>query len=186
MPITQKRKRGKPSGSSGHARKHATNKRRTRKAHAKQQAHKNDKKQNAPTPPQQQFEEAPSSPIVIGLVYAKWCHHCQAMKPAWDEMKKDIINNYNGKFSIVEIEADQPDKPEKLAKLEQMLDGQKIDASGYPTIVKVAGGRVDYYGGNRELNDMKQWATGGGQHNGGFQKDKHKRSRGPKHTPLSK
>ena len=184
MPITQNRKRGKPSGSSGQARKRATNKRRTRKVHAKQQAHKTDKKQHTPKSQSQHNEEVPVSPVVIGLIYANWCHHCQSMKPAWDEMKKDIMNNYNGKFSIVEIEADQPDKSEKLAKLEQMLDGQKIDASGYPTIVKVAGGRADYYGGNRELADMKQWAIG--QYVGGFQKDKHKRSRGAKHTPLSK
>ena len=186
MPITQNRKRGKSNGSSGKVGKRPTNKRRTRKVHTKQQDHK---KQNAPMAQPQHNEEAHGNPVVIGLIYANWCHHCQAMKPAWDEMKKDIMNNYNGKFSIVEIEADQPDKSEKLAKLEQMLDGQKIDAGGYPTIVKVAGGRADYYSGNRELADMKQWATGG-QHNekhiGGFQKDKQKRSRGPKHTPLSK
>ena len=188
MSITQKRKRGKSNGSSGHARKRATNKRRTRKVHTKQQPHKKRKTHHATTPQPQRTEEVPGSPIVLGLIYANWCHHCQAMKPAWDEMKKDIMNNYNGKFSIVEIEADQADKSEQLAKLEQMLDGQKIDASGYPTIVKVAGGRADYYGGNRELSDMLNWATG--QHNekhiGGFQKDKHKRSRGAKHTPLSK
>jgi thiol-disulfide isomerase/thioredoxin len=181
MPITQKRKRGKSNGSSGHARKRASNKRRTRKVHTKQQDHKTHKTQPHP----QNNDEVPKSPVVIGLIYANWCHHCQAMKPAWEEMKKDIMNKYNGQFSLVEIEADQPDKSEKLAKLEQMLDGQKIDASGYPTIVKVAGGRVDYYGGNRELSDMVNWATGG-EHIGGFQKDKQKRSRGPKHTPLSK
>jgi thioredoxin-like negative regulator of GroEL len=177
MPITQKRKRGKPNRSSASKRK--TNKRRTSKMH---------KTRNVL--PQQQVEEVNNAPTVIGLIYANWCHHCQALKPAWEDMKKDIMNNYNGKFSIVEIEADQPDKSEKLAKLEQMLDGQKIDASGYPTIVKVAGGRVDYYGGNRELADMKHWATGqdNEKHIGGFQKEKHlqKRSRGRKHTPISK
>ena len=186
MPITQNRKRGKSNGSSGKVGKRASNKRRTRKVHSKQKAHKNDKKQQTPTPQPQHNEEAPGYPTVIGLIYAKWCHHCQAMKPAWDELKKDIMDNYSGKFSIVEIEAGQPDKSEQLAKLEQLLDGQKIDSSGYPTIVKVAGGRADYYGGNRELADMKQWATG--QHIGGFQKEKHlnKRSRGRKHTPISK
>ena len=188
MSITQKRKRGKSNGSSGKVGKRASHKRRTRKVHAKQQAHKTDKKQHTPKSQPQHNEEVPASPVVIGLIYANWCHHCKALKPAWDEMKKDIMKNYSGKFSIVEIEADQADKSEQLAKLEQMLDGQKIDASGYPTIVKVAGGRVDYYGGNRELNDMKQWAIG--QHVGGFQKEKHlnkrSKSRGRKHTPLSK
>jgi thiol-disulfide isomerase/thioredoxin len=145
--------------------------------------HPANKKRHMPKP--QHAEEAPGAPVVIGLIYANWCHHCQAMKPAWDEMKKDITNKYAGQFNVVEIEADQPDKSEKLAKLEQMLDGQKIDASGYPTILKLAGGSVDYYGGNRELHDMINWATGG-QRIGGFQKDKHKRSRGAKHTPLSK
>ena len=177
MPITQKRKRGKPNRSSASKRK--TNKRRTSKMH---------KTRNVLQ--QQPVEEVNNAPTVIGLIYANWCHHCQALKPAWEDMKKDIMNNYNGKFSIVEIEADQPDKSEKLAKLEQMLDGQKIDASGYPTIVKVAGGHIDYYGGNRELADMKHWSTGqdNEKHIGGFQKEKHlqKRSRGRKHTPISK
>jgi hypothetical protein len=118
------------------------------------------------------------------------------MKPAWEEMKKDIMNKYAGQFSIVEIEAGQQDKSEQLAKLEQMLDGQKIDASGYPTIVKLAGGRADYYGGNRELHDMVNWATGqdNKQYIGGFQKVKQinkrsrsrTRSRSRKHTPISK
>jgi len=190
MPITQNRKRGNPNGSSGKVGKRASNKRRTRKVQAKQQDHKTDKKQHTPKSQSQHAEEAPGAPVVIGLIYANWCHHCQAMKPAWDEMKKDIMDNYSGKFSIVEIEAGQPDKSEKLAKLEQMLDGEKIDSSGYPTIVKLAGGRVDYYGGNREVHDMINWATGqhDEQHIGGFQRVKllNKRSRGRKHTPLSK
>ena len=178
MAITQTRKRGKPKKSdrsSGHS-----NKRRTRKAYKPHRPHKTQTKH---------MDEVPKSPVVIGLIYANWCHHCQALKPVWEEMKKDIMNNYKGKFSIVEIEAGQPDKSEQLAKLEQMLDGQKIEASGYPTIVKLAGGRADYYSGNRELQDMKQWAIGE-QYIGGFQRDKvvHKRSksRGRKHTPLSK
>ena len=187
MPITQKRNRGKLNVSSGHARKRVSNKRRTRKVY---KTHRANKKRHMPKPQPQHNEEAPGAPVVIGLIYANWCHHCQALKPAWEEMKKDIANKYAGQFSIVEIEADQPDKSEKLAQLERMLDGQKIDASGYPTIVKVGGGRVDYYGGNRELTDMVNWATrqDNEQHIGGFQRVKllNKRSRGRKHTPLSK
>ena len=184
MPITQKHKGGKPNRSSGHAKKRATNIRRTRKVYKPHQAHKNHKKHYESKPHTE--EEVPKSPVVIGLIYANWCHHCQAMKPAWEEMKKDIMNRYAGQFSLVEIEADQKDKSEQLAKLEQMLDGQKIDANGYPTIVKVAGGRADYYGGNREINDMFNWATN--NHSGGFQREKlvHKLSRGRKHTPISK
>ena len=185
MAIAQTRKRGKPYRLSGNVKKHAANTRRTRNVH---KTRRSNKKQTKHT------DEVPKSPVVIGLIYANWCHHCQAMKPAWDEMKNDIMNKYAGQFSIVEIEAGQPDKSEQLAKLEQMLDGQKIDASGYPTIVKLAGGRADYYGGNRELADMKRWAIG--QDNapiiGGFQKVKQinkrsrSRSRSRKHTPISK
>jgi len=181
MPITQKRKRGKPNRSSTRASKRTTNKRRTSKMH---------KTLNVLQP--QHVEEVAAAPILIGLIYANWCHHCQALKPAWEEMKKNIKNKYNGQFTVVEIEADQPDKSEQLAKLEQMLDGEKIDASGYPTIVKVGGGRVDYYGGNRELHDMINWATGQDNepHIGGFQRvkllNKRSRSRMRKHTPISK
>jgi thiol-disulfide isomerase/thioredoxin len=149
MPLTKRRTRITRSG-----KRHGRGvqpKRKTRKTQKKRSKHLN-------------YDVSPQykQPTIIGLIYANWCGHCQQLKPTWDKLKKHITNNYNKDFTIVEIEADQPDKSEQITKLEQHLDGKKIETDGYPTIIKLMGGKVDYYGGNREFADLDAWVTTGG------------------------
>ena len=129
-----------------------------------------------------------TEPIVVGLVYANWCPHCTEMKPKWNKMKTELQgdNHYN----VIEIEADQPDKQERIAELEKKLNGKTIDAAGYPTIFKINNGEVEYYDGERSANEMKSWVTGG--QDGGFQQDKQRElnrrkpnNPTPKHTPFA-
>ena len=70
-----------------------------------------------------------NEPVIIGLVYANWCPHCQHLKPEWNVMKNELMNKYTGLYTIVEIEDSQPDKLEQIAKLEQKLNGNKIEAT---------------------------------------------------------
>ena len=109
-----------------------------------------------------------TEPIIVGLVYANWCPHCIDMKPQWNKMKNELQGD--NKYNVIEIEADQPDKQERIAELETKLNGKRIDAEGYPTIFKLNNGDVEYYGGNRNANDMKYWATS--NQKGGFQIEK--------------
>lgn len=129
-----------------------------------------------------------NEPIVVGLVYANWCPHCTQMKPEWNKMKKELQGD--NQYNVVEIEADQPDKQERIAELENGLDGKTIDAAGYPTIFKLNNGEVEYYDGERNVNDMKYWVTGGKV--GGFQADKQRKMNRrksnnltPKYTPFA-
>jgi len=130
-----------------------------------------------------------NEPIVVGLVYANWCPHCTHMKPEWNKMKKELQGD--DQYNVVEIEADQPDKQKRLAELETGLNGKTIEAAGYPTIFKINNGEVEYYGGERNLNDMKYWATGGQV--GGFEINKQRKlnrrnpnNLTPKRTPFAK
>ena len=109
------------------------------------------------------------SPAIIGLIYANWCGHCQQLKPTWEELKKRITNNYDNQFTIVEIEAEQADKAEQLAKLEKELNGEKINIEGFPTVLKINDGKLNYYGGARYLDSMMNWATGNKPLIGGYQ-----------------
>lgn len=133
-------------------------------------------------------EQILNEPIVVGLVYANWCTHCSRMKPQWNKMKNEF--NGNDHYNVIEIEADQPDRQERIAELETKLHGKTIDAAGYPTIFKLNNGDIEYYDGERNASDMKQWATN--EQYGGFQIDKHREMNRrkpnnltPKQTPFA-
>ncbi len=106
--------------------------------------------------------------LVVGKLYADWCGHCQTLAPEWDTMKTSIKNkikkggNKFKKVDIVEIEESVQDS--KLPALNsKYLDGSKDKVEvqgGYPTIFKIDGGRVHYYGGERTAEKMEQWAIG--------------------------
>lgn len=181
---TQKNKADKPNKSARNikSRQNIT-KRRPRKIRKERKIRKAPKMHDDPRQ---------NGPVVIGLIYANWCGHCQQLKPTWEELKKRIMNDYDNKFTIVEIEADQADKSEQLAKLEQHLNGEKIQAGGYPTMFKLADGKANYYGGARDLDSMMNWATGNKQLVGGYRRDpqisksKSKRkSKRKRHTPIA-
>ena len=90
------------------------------------------------------------SPIIIGKVYADWCGHCQALKPKWEQLKKILPK---GRVQIVEIEEAETDKRAQFEKTHK----KTINVSGYPTIFKIVNGKIEYYSGPREPEDMKRW-----------------------------
>jgi hypothetical protein len=90
------------------------------------------------------------SPIIIGKVYADWCGYCQALKPKWEQLKRILPK---GRVQTVEIEETETDKRAQFEKTHK----KTINVSGYPTIFKIVNGKIEYYTGPREPEDMKRW-----------------------------
>lgn len=98
--------------------------------------------------------------IIIGLVYANWCGHCQALKPEWKKMKNKIKSSkIKNKSYFVEIEDSNLEKDAKINKINTHLKGEKLAINGYPTIFKIKGGKLEYYKGGRSSNEMELWAS---------------------------
>lgn len=99
--------------------------------------------------------------IVVGKVYANWCGHCQALKPEWQKMKQHISKK-KGKTHVVFVEIEESEINTKLNKLNQDHN-VIVQANGYPTLFRIEGGKVEYYGGTRQSNQMSQWFLKGGE-----------------------
>lgn len=100
--------------------------------------------------------------LVVGLIYASWCGHCQSLKPEWETMKKNmgekkVLSN----SQIIEIEDSDPSKNEKINKINKALKGgaTKLEANGYPTIFKKMGKVLEYYDGERSAAAIENWIT---------------------------
>ena len=96
-------------------------------------------------------------PITIGLIFAKWCGHCQSLKPEWEKMKEKL----DGKHKIIEIDDDDADKNEIIDNINKSLHQDKLEANGFPTIFKTHRRRLEYYDGGRTANDIEKWALTG-------------------------
>ncbi len=96
-------------------------------------------------------------PIIVGLIHATWCGHCQTLMPIWDEMVKTMKGNK--KFHIVKIEASDANKDARMAHINSKLskDSLKLEASAFPTIFKVKNGKLEYYEQPREADLMHKW-----------------------------
>lgn len=101
-----------------------------------------------------------SNPIVVGLIYAKWCEHCKSMKDDWKKLEGDFANNEN--IQIIKIDEANPDKVSKMNALHP-----ELVANGYPTIFKISGksggsdgggGNIEYFSGDRTYDSLRQWS----------------------------
>ncbi|KAL2024548.1 hypothetical protein VTK56DRAFT_7591 [Thermocarpiscus australiensis] len=75
--------------------------------------------------------------------YVPWCHHCQAMRPNWEQLAKEM----KGRLNIGEVNCDAEPRLCKDVRLR-----------GYPTILFFRGGERVEYQGLRGLGDFIQYA----------------------------
>jgi thiol-disulfide isomerase/thioredoxin len=92
-----------------------------------------------------------SDPTMV-MFYARWCPHCQTLKPLWDMFAKGYEGKYGIRFAKVDCEV-----AKSLAKT------HNID--GYPTIKFLPDGLENpasavVYDGDRSLPSLKQFLDG--------------------------
>jgi thiol-disulfide isomerase/thioredoxin len=108
---------------------------------------------------------------IVGKLYANWCGACKAIEKNWTEMQAQV----GGKVKFIDIESENMDA--ELEKLNAENNTNVALQGGYPTIYKVEGTKVSYYGGDRSVDDMAKWAL---EKKGGKSKQSNKRKRNNK------
>jgi hypothetical protein len=72
--------------------------------------------------------------------------------------------------SIFEVEDSDPTKEQKMKQIHLNLQ-----ANGYPTLFKKAGGNIQYYSGERTAEHLEKWALNSNENNGGNNNIKEKK-----------
>jgi hypothetical protein len=97
-------------------------------------------------------ESIPQS-MVLGKIYSDHCIHCQNMAGAWEDMKKDLPDNY----TVWDIESNDEEYKKKDF---QQKHGVQLQSAGYPTIFMIVQGKQVDYNGSRDKDNLLQWARG--------------------------
>ena len=98
--------------------------------------------------------------VILVLVFAEWCGHCQHLKPTWKEMKEEILLKQPDEFEFKEIEdVHQPIELEELRR--QFLNNDEtIQVNGYPTIGGIKNGKYySYSEPTRNKEDLMNFAN---------------------------
>jgi hypothetical protein len=140
----------------------------------------------------------PKPKYIIGLVYADWCGHCNALKLKWDnsivpkllkhpEFNGHIYEKENSKngslFDRSEDKGRYIFNPDKIHK--------GIEVNYFPTIFKVENERLEYFQGERTEENLYNWAMtrkqqGGGNNKYRKRKSKQRRTKSRKQTRKNK
>jgi thiol-disulfide isomerase/thioredoxin len=131
------------------------------------------------------YEEVGKRPIFVKF-YMDGCPHCENMKPAWNQLANDLTTNYDGDFTIMDVNANT---------LNTLKSPLVENVEGFPTIftIKKDGTKGLDYNGDRSEADMLSFILSNSdirkkQHSltpYPMKKLKHKRSRSKK-TKRSK
>jgi len=115
-----------------------------------------------------------SKPTIIGLIYANWCGHCQALKPEWDMFKKNLKMDKKlaSKCGIFEVEDGDSMKDMKIKKISKKVKGGELSVDGFPTLFKISGGNIEYYSGERNSNALLNWSKSSVQYGGKTRKNR--------------
>jgi len=87
-------------------------------------------------------------------VHANWCPHCINMRPEWNKLKTSLKFKQI-KPRVFDIEQQQLHKLDLLNK-KYALD-EPVTNKGFPTIVKVHNGKVEYFEGSRDAKNILSW-----------------------------
>lgn len=114
------------------------------------------------TPLENEILTSAKNKLVFGKLHASWCGHCKDLAEIWEETVSKIKSKVNNVL-IISIESEVMDN--EVSKINNALvykSSPKLALQGgYPTIFKIAHGRVQYYNGPREIEPMVAWAVSG-------------------------
>ena len=129
----------------------------TLKSHIKYSHNK--KKTRIKTPYRVSNIHKPTNQTIIGVVYANWCASCQSLMPDWLKIENNLKNvNHIKVFSIEETDSQTQINTINNTYLQNSMD--KLTVNGYPTIFKITNtGVLEYYTGNRQYNELLNWAN---------------------------
>ena len=87
-------------------------------------------------------------------IHANWCPHCINMIPEWNKLKSSFKVQAN-KTEVFDVEEQQLHKLELLNKKYALQE--PVSYKGFPTIVKVHNGKVEYFEGSRDAKNILSW-----------------------------
>jgi thiol-disulfide isomerase/thioredoxin len=112
---------------------------------------------------------------IVGKLYANWCGACKAIKEIWSDTEAKVKAQVGGEVVFKNIESENMDA--ELEKFNAENNTNVALQGGYPTIYKVEGTNVSYYGGDRNVDDIVKWIL---EKKGGKSKQSNKRKRNNK------
>jgi thiol-disulfide isomerase/thioredoxin len=119
---------------------------------------------------------------IVGMMYAKWCPHCNVLEPNWKKMEEEVKD----KIEVRSFE--ESDDRDEFQQFEKKYP-VKLQ-SGYPTLFRIENGNIEYYSGDRDAESLIKWALGkktGGTRRRRYRPHKsHKKSHAKRHTQKSK
>jgi thiol-disulfide isomerase/thioredoxin len=94
--------------------------------------------------------------ITVGKIYADWCGACKSLEPAWKAMEDSLDKN-----SVVVVAIEETNMKTDLEKLNEHYGTDVKLQDGFPTLFKIQPNstKVEYYTGERTVDELKKWAT---------------------------
>lgn len=84
--------------------------------------------------------------------YTPWCGHCRKLAPAWEELARKL----KGQINVAHLDATTNQRT-----------ASRFNIRGFPTLLYLKDGQMYQYKGNRTVDDMYKFATGGWQQTAG-------------------
>ena len=95
--------------------------------------------------------------VIIGLIKADWCSHCENLMKIWNDMCAKC--NDNAFFFVIDEKNEMPEIEIINNKLFQNSSTKLTKSNGFPNLFKIKNNQIEYYTDKRELNELVNWVN---------------------------